>query len=122
MASSELQLPAPPPPLRGGLASAAGAAALRAAKSPWLLGAAAALALVVFWRATGSTPVAFVHLWTWGPALLHGLIDAHPLGTVITHGDGGLDATHPEISRAVGNSAEALIPVADRMLRFPLAA
>lgn len=35
---------------------------------------------------------------------------------------GGLDATHPEISRAVGNSAEALIPVADRMLRFPLAA
>ena len=73
MASSELQLPAPAPPLRGGLASAAGAAALRAAKSPWLLGAAAALALVVFWRATGSTPVAFVHLWTWGPALLHGL-------------------------------------------------
>ena len=35
---------------------------------------------------------------------------------------GGLDATHPEISRAVGTAAEALIPVADRMLRFPLAA
>ncbi|MDQ1833083.1 FMN-binding negative transcriptional regulator [Massilia scottii] len=28
------------------------------------------------------------------PALLRGLIDAHPLGTIITHGDGGLDANH----------------------------
>ncbi|MFB9246371.1 FMN-binding negative transcriptional regulator [Massilia antarctica] len=28
------------------------------------------------------------------PSLLLGLIDAHPLGTIITHGDGGLDATH----------------------------
>ena len=35
---------------------------------------------------------------------------------------GGLDAGHPEIVRAVGTSAEALIPVADRLLRFPLAA
>jgi hypothetical protein len=35
---------------------------------------------------------------------------------------GGLDAAHPEIVRAVGGSAEALIPVADRLLRFPLAA
>jgi DNA ligase-associated metallophosphoesterase len=35
---------------------------------------------------------------------------------------GGLDATHPEIARAVGTSAEALIPVNDRLLRFPLAA
>ena len=35
---------------------------------------------------------------------------------------GGLDAAHPEIVRAVGASAEALIPVADRLLRFPLAA
>ncbi len=35
---------------------------------------------------------------------------------------GGLDAGHPEIVRAVGPSAEALVPVADRMLRFPLAA
>lgn len=35
---------------------------------------------------------------------------------------GGLDAGHPEIVRAVGNRAEALVPVADRMLRFPLAA
>ena len=35
---------------------------------------------------------------------------------------GGLDAWHPEIVRAVGGKAEALVPVADRMLRFPLAA
>ena len=35
---------------------------------------------------------------------------------------GGLDAAHPEIVRAVGHEAEALVPVADRMLRFRLAA
>lgn len=35
---------------------------------------------------------------------------------------GGLDACHPEIVRAVGADAEALVPVADRLLRFPLAA
>ena len=35
---------------------------------------------------------------------------------------GGLDATHPEILRQVGEKASALVPVADRMLRFPLAA
>jgi len=35
---------------------------------------------------------------------------------------GGLDADHPEIIRAVGRDAQALIPVADRLLRFPLAA
>ena len=35
---------------------------------------------------------------------------------------GGLDAGHPEIVRAVGRGAEALVPVEDRMLRFPLAA
>ncbi len=35
---------------------------------------------------------------------------------------GGLDATHPEIVRAAGPGAEALIPVSDRLLRFPLAA
>jgi DNA ligase-associated metallophosphoesterase len=35
---------------------------------------------------------------------------------------GGLDAAHPEIVRAVGPRAEALVPVADRLLRFPLAA
>lgn len=35
---------------------------------------------------------------------------------------GGLDAAHPEIVRAVGGNAEALVPVADRLLRFPLAA
>jgi DNA ligase-associated metallophosphoesterase len=33
---------------------------------------------------------------------------------------GGLDAGHPEIIRAVGARAEALVPVADRLLRFPL--
>ena len=35
---------------------------------------------------------------------------------------GGLDAGHPEIVRKVGSGAAALIPVADRMLRFPIAA
>ncbi len=35
---------------------------------------------------------------------------------------GGLDAAHPEIVRAVGRGAEALIPVEDRLLRFRLAA
>lgn len=35
---------------------------------------------------------------------------------------GGLDAGHPEIARAVGGAAEALIPVEDRLLRFALAA
>ncbi|HEY1145538.1 MAG TPA: ligase-associated DNA damage response endonuclease PdeM [Allosphingosinicella sp.] len=35
---------------------------------------------------------------------------------------GGLDAHHPEIVRAVGPDAEALVPVADRLLRFPIAA
>lgn len=35
---------------------------------------------------------------------------------------GGLDAGHPEIVRAVGLHAQALVPVADRLLRFPVAA
>ena len=35
---------------------------------------------------------------------------------------GGLDASHPEIIRAVGLDARALVPVADKMLSFPLAA
>jgi len=35
---------------------------------------------------------------------------------------GGLDAAHPEIVRAVGPKAEALVPLPDRLLRFPLAA
>ena len=35
---------------------------------------------------------------------------------------GGLDAHHPEIIRAVGARAEALVPVQDRLLRFPIAA
>jgi DNA ligase-associated metallophosphoesterase len=35
---------------------------------------------------------------------------------------GGLDAHHPEIVRAVGPHAQALIPLADRLLRFPIAA
>ena len=34
---------------------------------------------------------------------------------------GGLDAHHPEIARAVGGRAQALVPIADRLLRFPLA-
>jgi DNA ligase-associated metallophosphoesterase len=35
---------------------------------------------------------------------------------------GGLDVWHPEIVKAVGPGAQALIPVADRLLRFPIAA
>jgi len=35
---------------------------------------------------------------------------------------GGLDAHHPEIMKSVGNDATALVPVSDRLLRFPLAA
>jgi len=35
---------------------------------------------------------------------------------------GGLDAHHPEIIRAVGRGAQALVPLEDRLLRFPLAA
>ena len=35
---------------------------------------------------------------------------------------GGLDASHPEIVKQVGPTAAALIPVRDRLLRFPIAA
>ena len=35
---------------------------------------------------------------------------------------GGLDAAHPEIIRKVGAGASALVPVSDRLLRFPIAA
>ena len=35
---------------------------------------------------------------------------------------GGLDAHHPEIVRAVGQGAEALVALEDRLLRFPIAA
>lgn len=35
---------------------------------------------------------------------------------------GGLDAHHPEIVRAVGRGAQALVALEDRLLRFPIAA
>jgi DNA ligase-associated metallophosphoesterase len=35
---------------------------------------------------------------------------------------GGLDAHHPQIMKMVGGRASALVPVANRLLRFPLAA
>ena len=35
---------------------------------------------------------------------------------------GGLDAHHPEIMQKVGPGASALVPVTDRLLRFPIAA
>jgi DNA ligase-associated metallophosphoesterase len=35
---------------------------------------------------------------------------------------GGLDAGHPEILRKVGRGASALVPVTDRLLKFPIAA
>lgn len=35
---------------------------------------------------------------------------------------GGLDVDHPALRRAVGAGAQALVPVEDRLLRFPIAA
>ena len=35
---------------------------------------------------------------------------------------GGLDVRHPEIVRAISGEAVALVPIADRLLRFPIAA
>ncbi len=35
---------------------------------------------------------------------------------------GGLDAAHPEIAKAIGHKGDALVPVAEKLLRFPLAA
>lgn len=35
---------------------------------------------------------------------------------------GGLDVDHPEILRAVGGTAQAFVPVGDRLLKFPIAA
>jgi metallophosphoesterase superfamily enzyme len=35
---------------------------------------------------------------------------------------GGLDVHHPEIIGSVGANASALVPVSDRLLRFPIAA
>lgn len=35
---------------------------------------------------------------------------------------GGLDASHPEILKNVGRGASALVPLNDRILRFPIAA
>ncbi len=35
---------------------------------------------------------------------------------------GGLDARHPEIARKTGPGAAALVPIADRLLKFPIAA
>ena len=35
---------------------------------------------------------------------------------------GGLDAHHPEIIGSIGGTAAALVPVSDRLLRFPIAA
>lgn len=35
---------------------------------------------------------------------------------------GGLDADHPEIRRAAGDGAEALVALSNRLLRFPIAA
>lgn len=60
MASNPLALPwrTAPHPVRHTLAS------------PWVLTALCVLAVVGFWIATGSTPAAFRHLWTWSPALL----------------------------------------------------
>jgi len=55
-------------------ASGLPAALWNAARNPWLIAAAAALALLGYWNATGSTPAAFAQLWRWLPALLRGLL------------------------------------------------
>lgn len=34
---------------------------------------------------------------------------------------GGLDARHPEIARVIGAAREAIVPLPDRLLRFPIA-
>lgn len=49
------------------------AALLSALRNPWLIAALAALAVVLPWNVTGTTPAAFTHLWRWLPALLRGL-------------------------------------------------
>lgn len=43
------------------------------ARSPWLLAGLAALALALFWDATGTTPLAVATLWKWLPTLLRGM-------------------------------------------------
>jgi len=43
-------------------------------RNPWFVGLVATLLVIAFWVATGSTPVALVHLWTWLPVLLRGLL------------------------------------------------
>jgi polar amino acid transport system permease protein len=58
-------------PVGAGFGPAASAAVWR---RPWTLGAFGALAVIAFWIATGTTPVAVVRLWTWAPALLRGLL------------------------------------------------
>ncbi|WP_159915100.1 amino acid ABC transporter permease [Pantoea sp. 18069] len=45
----------------------------RHARNPWLLAGLALLALLTFWRATDTTPIAVALLWTWLPSLLRGL-------------------------------------------------
>jgi len=62
----------------------------RHARSPWLIAGLALLALLTFWSATGTTPVAVALLWKWLPSLLRGLwvnieisVLAVALGTVV---------------------------------------
>ncbi len=45
----------------------------RVFRNPWLVAAMATLAVAAAWSATGTTPRAVAHLWTWLPALLRGL-------------------------------------------------
>ena len=61
-----------------------------ALRDPWLIAGLALLALLTFWSATGTTPVAVTLLWKWLPALLRGLLVnieisvlAVALGTVV---------------------------------------
>jgi polar amino acid transport system permease protein len=69
--ANENVLPRSAASLPVGAGPAAGAAVWR---RPWTLGAFGALAVIAFWIATGTTPVAVVRLWTWAPALLRGLL------------------------------------------------
>jgi polar amino acid transport system permease protein len=61
-----------------------------ALRNPWLIAGLALLALLAFWSATGTTPVAVALLWKWLPSLLRGLLVnieisvlAVALGTVV---------------------------------------
>ncbi|MDB5954841.1 amino acid ABC transporter permease [Ramlibacter sp.] len=80
--------------------------------SPWQALALAAAAVVAFWVATGTTPAAFVYLWTWSPELARGMaanigisLLAMALGTVAGLVLGALSLSPAAAVRAVVRSS-----------------